>query len=436
MMRNRTPLTIVRRSGSSVRSPLNVISLLPILLLAVLLLTACKPVGARADSRIRDVAQNFVDQERTDPASCTRDFRVLEPKLTRSPQQMDLNAGYYQGVMANNGDVSVLVQGQFPHSILLSWVIYDANGQIYSAVHDQQMTPDHDNVNPFLPGAEVLAANRNYTAFFKPERAPTPDGIPTSNVLILPPASENDRIYITMRSYWPEPGYPRVGGPTPTIQAVVASDPTQPGVCPGIGLGEDLFPLAPFDLPAPEPGRILFFCPPNNIIPLADETAPADPNGCTGYAMAKLSDTDLNLIKLHKAPTFPDNQNYTLESVWENDFDVRYVSFEANGATILGPRSNVAMNDLKLQPYGSAIILTVARPSVLDAADRLALMEKARTENWNLMILAGEGSELAPFLTYRNKLADASFAYGVSAIPCFGPDQDARQALFLGRPRA
>lgn len=423
MTLNRAPFGIARRSGSSVRSPLSVISLLPILLLAVLMLTACNPVGARSDSRIRDAAQNFASEERADPASCTRDFRVLEPKLTRSPQQMDLNAGYYQGAMANNGDVSFLVQGQFPHSILLSWVIYDANGQIYSAVHDQQMTPDPDNVNPFLPGAEVLAANRGYTAFFKPDGAPTPDGIPASNVLTLPPASENDRIYITMRAYWAEPGYPRIGGPTPTISAVNASDPTQPGVCPGLGMGDDLFPLAPFTLPAPEPGRILFFRPPNNIIPMADGTAPADPTGCTGYAMAQLSDTDLNLIKLHKAPTFPDNQNYTLESVWENDFDVRYVGFEANGATILGPRSNVAMNDLKLQPDGSAIILTVARPSALDAADRLALMEKARAENWNLMISAGEGSDMAPFLTYRNKLADSSFAYGVSAIPCFGPDQ-------------
>lgn len=394
-----------------------------ILLLAVLALAACNPVESRSDSRIRDAVQNFASEERADPSSCVRDFRVLEPKLTRSPQQMDLNAGYYQSVMANNGDVSFLVQGQFPHSILLSWVIYDANGQIYSAVHDQQMTPDPDNINPFLTGAEVLAANRSYTAFFKPEGAPTPDGIPASNVLILPPASENDRIYITMRSYWAEPGYPRVGGPTPTISAVNASDPTQPGVCPGLGMSDDLFPLSPFELPAPEPGRILFFRPPNNIIPMADGTEPADPNGCTGYAMAQLSDTDLNLIKLHKAPTFPDNQNYTLESVWTDDFDVRYVGFEANGATILGPRSNVSMNDIKLQPDGSAIILTVARPSALDAADRLALMEKARAENWNLMISAGEGSEVAPFLTYRNKLAQDSFAYSISAIPCFGPDQ-------------
>jgi hypothetical protein len=258
---------------------------------------------------------------------------------------------------------------------------------------------------------------------FKPEGAPTLDGVPESNVLTLPPASENERIYITMRSYWPEPLYPRLGGPPPAIMAVSAEDPSQSATCPGIGLGEEPFPLAPFTVPTPEEGRILFFRPPNYIVPMSDGTKAADPNGCTGYAMAELSDTDLNLIKIHKVPTFPDNQNYAADSVWDDGFEVRYVGLEANGATLLGPRSNVAMNQIKLQPDGSAYILTVARPSGLGAEVRLALSEKARTENWNLMISAGEGAELAPFLTYRNKLAHASFPYGISAIPYFGQNQ-------------
>ena len=392
-----------------------------LIMAAMVLLSACTMVtdpGARVSSAV----QGFGEQARTDPSSCERDFRVLEPNLTRSPQQMDLNAGYYQGVMNNTGEESFLVQGMFPHSILLSWVIYDSNGQIYSAVYDKQMTADPDNVNPFLAGANVLADNRSYTAFFKPEGAPTPDGIPASNVLTLPPASENDRIYITMRSYWPEPYFPRVGGPTPVITAVSAADPSQPAVCPGIGLGEEAFPLAPFTFPAPEPGRILFFRPPNYIIPMADGTSAADPNGCTGYGMAALSNTDLNLIKIHKVPAFPDNQNYTAGSVWSDDFEVRYVGLEANGATVLGSRSDVAMNEIKLQPDGSAIILTIARPSDLDAQTRLAVIEKARAENWNLMPSAGEGADMTPFMTYRNKLAQDSFAYAISAVPCFGQD--------------
>jgi hypothetical protein len=304
---------------------------------------------------------------------------------------MDFNAGYYQGIMQNTGDVSFVVKGQFPNSILLSWVIYDANGQIYSAVNDQELTPDVGNVNPFLPGVDVLAANRSYTAFFMPEGAVAPEGIAASNVLTLPPVSTSDRIYITMRSYWSQPGYPRVGGPTPTIQAVSAADPTQPATCPGLGLDEDLFPLAPFTIPTPESGRILFFRPPNHIIPMADGTKTAEPNGCTGYGMAQLSDTDLNVIKLHKVP-------------------------------LLGPRSDIAMNDLKQQADGSALLVTIPRPSDLSAKERLALLEKARANNWNIMPSAGEGAQVAPFLTYRNKLADASFPYSITAIPCFGSD--------------
>jgi hypothetical protein len=411
------PVTYRSRGNSPLRDARYLV--VPFVLLA---LTSCTPVVADPGSRFGAAAQNFVDQARTDPSSCARDFRVLEPNLTRSPQQMDLNAGYYQGVLNNTGEESFLVHGTFPHSVLLSWVIYDEDGQIYSAVYDQEMTPDPDNVNPFTPGASVLADNRSYTAFFKPEGAPTPDGIPESNVLTLPPSDANERIYITMRSYWPEPLYPRVGGPPPVITAVSASDPSQLAICPGIGLGEDPFPLAPFKIPTPESGRILFFRPPNAIIPMSDGTQTAEPNGCTGYLMAELSDTDLNLIKMHKVPTFPDNQSYTVGSVWEDDFEVRYVGLEANGATVMGPRSNVAMNDLKLQADGSAYVLTIPRPSSVAAEERLALAEKAKIESWNLMVSADEGSQLAPFMTYRNKLAHDSFEFGTSATPCFGPD--------------
>lgn len=401
-----------------------------VLLLALIMFaaSACsfRPPNAAVESVLDDVeseVKSVAGQVASDPSSCVRDFRVLEPSVSRTPMQMDLNAGYYQGVMKNTGDVSFMVRGEFPHSILLSWVIYDANGQIYSAVNDQEMTPDSEDVNPFLPGELILATNRSYTAFFAPEGSTVPDGIPPSNVLTLPPAAENDRIYITMRSYWPQPGFPRDGGPAPTIEAVSAANPAETAVCPGLGLGEGAFPLAPFTIPEPEAGKILFFRPPNDIIPLADGTQKAEPNDCTGYALAQLSGTDLNLIKIHRLPSYPDNQNLTETSVWSNDFEVRYVGLESNGASVLGSRSDVAMNDIKVQPDGSAIILTYARPSELTAKDRLALLALAESSNWNLMISASDGQNIAPFMTYRNKLAASGFDYSISAIPCFGPDK-------------
>ncbi|MFN2142342.1 MAG: hypothetical protein ACK2U5_17785 [Candidatus Promineifilaceae bacterium] len=401
-----------------------------VLLLALIMFaaSACgfQPPNAAVGAVIEDVeseVKSVAGHVASDPSSYVRDFRVLEPSVSRTPMQMDLNAGYYQGVMKNTGEVSFIVKGEFPHSILLSWVIYDANGQIYSAVNDQEMAPDPENVNPFLSGELLLATNRSYTAFFAPKGAAVPDGVPQSNMLTLPPAAESDRIYITMRSYWPQPGFPRDGGPAPTIEAVSAANPTETAVCPGLGLGEGIFPLAPFTIPAPEAGKILFFRPPNDIIPLADGTQKAEPNDCTGYALAQLSGTDLNLIKILKLPSYPDNQNLTETSVWSNDFEVRYVGLESNGASVLGARSDVAMNDMKVQPDGSAIILTYARPSELTANDRLALLALAETSNWNLMISASDGQSIAPFMTYRNKLAASGFDHSISAIPCFGPDK-------------
>jgi len=188
-------------------------------------------VGAIIDDVEREV-KSVAGQVASDPSSCVRDFRVLEPSVSRTPMQMDLNPGYYQGVMKNTDDVSFIAKGEFPHSILLSWVIYDANGQTYSAVNDQEITPDPENVNPFLSCELILATNRSYTAFYAPKGATVPDGVPQSNLLTLPPAAESDCIYITMRSYWPQPGFPRDGGPAPTIEAVSAANPAETALLP------------------------------------------------------------------------------------------------------------------------------------------------------------------------------------------------------------
>ena len=199
--------------------------------------SACslQPSNATVEAVVDDVeseVKSVAGQVASDPSSSTRDFRILEPSVSRTPMQMDLHSGYYQGMMKNTGDISFMIKGEFPHSILLSRVIYDANGQIYSAVNDQEMTPDLENVNPFLSGELILATNRSYPAFFAPEGATVPDGVPQSNVLTLPPAAESDRVYITMCSYWPQPGFPRDGGPAPTIEAVSAANPAETALLP------------------------------------------------------------------------------------------------------------------------------------------------------------------------------------------------------------
>ncbi|HTX58897.1 MAG TPA: hypothetical protein VMH02_04400, partial [Verrucomicrobiae bacterium] len=196
-------------------------------------------------------------------SSCASNFIELTPEHTRSPVQIDLNAGYYQGRLANLPGYSYVVHGQFPDSVLMSWTIYDHDGHIYSGTYDQRVRPDPENVNPFEPGTRVLAANRSYTLFFHAVGTPVPRDVPASNVLELPPvpASGSNRMYITERSYWSQPGVPRIGGPPskqpPEVSAVSAYNPIQSVACPGGGSG--LFPASAFTIPAPVPGHILFF---------------------------------------------------------------------------------------------------------------------------------------------------------------------------------
>lgn len=355
-------------------------------------------------------------------SSCAANFVALTPEHTRSPVQIDLNAGYYQGRIANLPGYSYVVHGEFPNSILMTWVIYDEKGHIYSALYDRQIEPDTGNVNPFRAGSRVLARNRSYTLFFHAAGTPVPQGIPATNVLPLPapPASGSNRMYVTERSYWSQPGVPRLGGPPskqpPQIFAVRASDPVQPVACPGTGSG--FFPAAAFKFPTPIAGRILFFRIPSDLIPMADGTERGSP--CTGYAAAALDPKEVNLVTVHRVPSFPDNRHYSESSQWRNDFKVRYVGLEANGASILNPKSDIAMNDMLVEPDGSASFMLVSRTAPISPRKRAELSAYARAQGWNEMPAAKPGLKIPfPIVIYRNKLPNPHFDKSTDAIPCF-----------------
>jgi hypothetical protein len=356
-------------------------------------------------------------------SSCAADFAELTPDHTRSPVQIDLNAGYYEGRIANLPGYSYVVRGEFPNSILMTWVIYDEKAQIYSAIYDRKIQADPANVNPFRAGARVLAQNRSYTLFFHAAGTPVPPGIPAGNVLPLPPppTSGSNRMYVTERSYWSQPGVPRMGGPPskqpPEIFAVRAGEPTQRIACPGTGTG--FFSAAPFKFPTPIAGRILFFRIPSELIPMADGTERGAP--CTGYAAAALDPRSVNLVTIHRVPNFPDNQHYTASSVWSNDFQVRYVGLEANGASILNKDSDVAMNDILVQPDGSSSFMLISRTAPISPRKRAELSAYANAQGWNDMPAARPGLKLfpLPIVIYRNKLPNPHFQESTNAIPCF-----------------
>jgi hypothetical protein len=336
------------------------------------------------------------------------------------PAKEDVHAAYYVGSMPDSGNESFVVHGQFPHSVMLTWVVYDANAQIYSTLTDQQITPDPGSVNPFLQGASVLAPNRAYTLFLAQPGSPVPPGIPPGNVVSLPPPAGNSHFYVIMRSYWSQPGYSRFGGAVPTVQAVSAANPATPVACPPLDV--TIPPLPPIQPPSPEPGKILFFRPPYDLIPAADGTSRATSDGCTdNYAFARVSPYEPNLIEVHKLPTFPDNQDYTTGSTWSDAFDVRYVDLEAYGESLLGTGSNVAMSNIKVQPDGSAIFLVMSPLGPADPFSQAALLAEAAANNWNVIQAGLDGAGWDSFVVYRNKLTTPGFAGAVTNMPCYGP---------------
>jgi hypothetical protein len=367
--------------------------------------TVVAPVGAHASA--------------ADASSCA--FLPVASDVDTLPAKEDLNAGYDVGSLPNTGNVSFVVHGEFPYSVMLTWVVYDSNAQIYSVVTDQQITPDPGSINPFLEGAAVLAPNRAYTLFLAQPGSPVPAGIPQANVVPLPPVAGNSHFYIIMRAYWSQPGYSRFGGALPTVQAVSAADPGTPVACPPIDT--TIPPLPPIQPPSPQPGKILFFRPPYDLIPAADGTSRATPDGCTdNYAFARVSPYEPNLIKVHKLPVFPDDQNYTAGSTWSDAFDVRYVDLEAYGASLQGPNSNVAMSQIKLQPDGSAYFLVMSPLGPADPVSQLMLLAEAAANNWNVIQAGLNGLGSDSFVVYRNKLTTPGFAGAITNMPCFGPD--------------
>jgi hypothetical protein len=224
---------------------------------------------------------------------------------------------------------------------------------------------------------------------------------------------------VIMRSYWSQPGYSRFGGSLPGVQAVSANNPATRVACPPIDA--TIPPLPGIRPPRPQPGKILFFRPPNNLTPAADGTARATPTGCTsGYAVARVSPWQPNLIEVHKLPAFPDNQHYAGGSAWSDAFDVRYVDLQAYGATLLGRTSNVAQNQIKLQPDGSAYFLVMSPLGPADPLSRQLLLVKARDRNWNVIDAGLDGLGFDSFVVYRNKLTTPGFAGAITNMPCFG----------------
>jgi hypothetical protein len=72
----------------------------------------------------------------TDASLCA--FVPVASDIDILPAKEDLHAGYYVGSLPNSGNVSLVVHGEFPHSVTLTWVVYDSNafGQVLAGPFD------------------------------------------------------------------------------------------------------------------------------------------------------------------------------------------------------------------------------------------------------------------------------------------------------------
>ena len=121
----------------------------------------------------------------------------------------------------------------------MSFTAYDNLVDIRGAnyvINDRDIIPDPGSVNPFVPGTQVMARNRNYTVYFWPDSIPVPAGL--KNVILYPtkPAAPNTgaaRWSLAMRQYHPQPGFTTIGGIRDTrITAVSTANPSKSVPCP------------------------------------------------------------------------------------------------------------------------------------------------------------------------------------------------------------
>lgn len=154
----------------------------------------------------------------------------------------------------------VEVTGQFPHARYMSLQTYTATLQTISNLHDTQIKPDEGSSNPYLPGANRNATDRNYTVRVLFEEKPA-ENAPANTLYYL--GSEGSRVgyVLVYRIYLPDIGLQPFGGvPAPTLTEVLPGGvripiPTCPDPVPDTTFLTKLLAAAGLsDYPLPEIG--------------------------------------------------------------------------------------------------------------------------------------------------------------------------------------
>lgn len=131
----------------------------------------------------------------------------------------DFNASYYAFPYEVDPDVEIIIKGQFPYARYLSFTLSGQLDNVITTASDKMLIPDYGSTNPFLPGADWDAENRNYTIKILPTAPPEGSDhfVPEAGNNIfyagtLKDGTQNKFGLIGFRTYVPSIGYDTTGG--------------------------------------------------------------------------------------------------------------------------------------------------------------------------------------------------------------------------------
>lgn len=131
----------------------------------------------------------------------------------------DFNASYFVFPYQVDSDIEIVIKGQFPYARYMSFTLSGQIDTLIATAPDKALIPDPGSSNPFLPGADWNADNRNYTIKIRSTAPPqgsdhfVPEaGNNTFYAGTLKDGTPNRFGLIGLRIYVPSIGYDKTGG--------------------------------------------------------------------------------------------------------------------------------------------------------------------------------------------------------------------------------
>ncbi len=394
----------------------------------------------------------------------------------RFPLQPDPHAAYtYVLPKITDAQAAYEVTGKFPYGSWTEWMVYTGlqGGVVpFSSVKDSDVTPNEGSVNPFVPGNEVLASDREYRLLILPDGTDQSSAheslqsIPASNVLSSP--TDGELFILANRVYDAFPGYNPggAGGPTDTPFAEVKAvdwvtgddldcselnalpNPKSPTdmptertpisspialeggarFTPGThgSLGDEGLAGVEF-APALDADLIEFTRPP--LLPGADVSSIPPTDSCAGYLGAATSTTEIGLIRMPRVAQWFDTTDLDDTSVFIQE-ETTYISFSLYGNAVgsyqPGSPDSASLGNAELLPDASGGSTIVIWPRDLTPEQQQQVFDHADDNGWAIIRGDESGRDTTANLFVRLKGDDPSYPGGYTptsergGVPCYG----------------